>query len=328
MSKWKLAMGTAAALLVVAVGVGLAFAPVVFAEMWPWLFRLHLPMTPPALIAGGPLAGPAAGTVVDGYWRIELIAPGTYAIGEPQDNPDNYEYLLIGKQRALLVDSGSSPTHDIHAALATLTSLPVTVIPTHLHFDHTNGLRFFSSIAMIDLPETRQRIRDGVFHVSRYEYMGWFFPVAAPAFRVTEWVKPGEWIDLGGRSVQVLWTPGHTATSISVYDPAVKLLFTGDLIYPGSLYAFMPDSSLSSYEATASRLLATLPAGAMIYGGHCCRNDAVAQAPWMPMSDLQDVQAAVQAIEDHKAKGRGFLLRRFPVNSRMTMITLYPLGNR
>jgi glyoxylase-like metal-dependent hydrolase (beta-lactamase superfamily II) len=76
--------------------------------------------------------------------------------------------------------------------------------------------------------------------------------------RLSEWVKPGGYIDLGGRRVRALWTPGHTTTSVSIHDPAAKLLFTGDCMT--SLYAFLPDSSLSAYEATADRLLATIPA--------------------------------------------------------------------
>jgi len=128
--------------------------------------------------------------------------------------------------------------------------------------------------------------------------------------------------------VQVLWTPGHTATSVSIHDPAAKLLFTGDLIYTTTLYAFMPDSSLSAYIATADRLLADMPPDTLIYGAHCCRNDVPAQAPWLQMSDLADVRQAAADILVGKAKGSGFLLRRFPVNARMTLLTFYPFGNR
>ena len=95
-----------------------------------------------------------------------------------------------------------------------------------------------------------------------------------------------------------------------------------------TLYAFMPDSSLSAYIATADRLLADMPPDTLIYGAHCCRNDVPAQAPWLQMSDLADVRQAAADILDGKAKGRGFLLRRFPVNARMTLLTFYPFGNR
>jgi len=323
MKMWKLA-GIFAAILIVLAGVSLALAPVVYAE----LARLMdpPPAWPPSSISEAPLPGPSSATVVDGYWWVQRIATDTYAIGEPQNQLDNFEYLLVGKSRALLIDGGATG-RDIHAALATLTNLPVTVIPTHLHYDHTNGLRNFTSIALIDLPETRSRVREGVVYLGRYQYLG-----AAgqdpPRFRVTEWVRPDGYIDLGERRVQVLWTPGHTPSSISVHDPGAKMLFTGDLIYTTTLYAFLPGSSLSAYLATADRLLATLPGDTVIYGAHCCRNDAPPGAPWLDMDDLRDVRRAVENIRTGTATGRGFIIRRFPVNPRMTIVTLYPFANR
>ena len=322
----KLAAASVAALAVV-IGLGLAFAPFVYAEAFigpAWLHRA-MEASPVSGFAAQP--GPAVGNVVGGHWRVQPIAPNTWAIGEPQDDPDNYEYLLVGKTRALLIDAGAHK-RDIRPVLAGLTSLPVTVIPTHLHFDHTNGLRHFASVALIDLPATRARVKDGVLHLGRYQYMGSPEDGDPPPFRVTEWVKPDGYIELGGRRVQVLWTPGHTATSVSIHDPAAKLLFTGDLIYTTTLYAFMPDSSLSAYAATADRLLAAAPADTVIYGAHCCRNDAPAQAPWLSMDDLRDLRQAVADIQAGRARGHGFLLRRFPVNARMTLLTFYPFGNR
>jgi len=324
MKMWKL-LGSGAAILTALAGVSLAFAPVVYVE----LARItkSFPLWPPETVSVKPLAGPASGGVIDGFWLQQQIAPDTYAIGEPQNEPDNFEYLLIGKNRALLIDAGAT-ARDIHPALSALTSLPVTVIPTHLHYDHTNGLRNFSSIALIDLPETRARVRDGMVHLGRNQYLNDFGQDPPPVFRVTEWIKPDSYIDLGDRRVQVLWTPGHTTTSISVHDPAAKLLFTGDYIYTTTLYAFLPDSSLSSYVATAGRLLAALPGDTLIYGGHCCRNDAPPTAPWLDMNDLRDVRRSVDDIRSGSATGHGFILRRFPVNSRMTIVTFYPFGNR
>ncbi|THD57953.1 MBL fold metallo-hydrolase [Phenylobacterium sp.] len=326
MKLWKGA-SVAAAVLAVLIGLALAFAPILYAEafMGPaWLRQLT---APPSQAGYDARPGPAAGTVAEGYWRVQQIAPATWAIGEPQNDPDNYEYLLVGKTRALLIDAGST-TRDMRPVLAGLTSLPVTVIPTHLHFDHTNGLRHFADVALIDLPQTRASFHEGRFHLSRYQFMHLGQAGGPPVFPVTKWVKPDGVIDLGGRQVQVLSTPGHTATSVSIHDPAAKLLFTGDLIYTTTLYAFMPDSSLSAYVSTADRLLATIPADTTIYGAHCCRNDAPAQAPWMKMNDLRDVRQAAADIQSGKGRGRGLIIRRFPVNSRMTLLTLYPFGNR
>ena len=271
-----------------------------------------------------PLPGKMTGTVVDGYWRVEKIAPDTWAIGEPASEPDNYEYLLVGKRRALLIDSGATRNHNILRVIAGLTALPVTVVPSHLHHDHTNGLDFFRDIKLIDLPETRGRAQGNDVRLGRYQYGRW----SLVKLTVTQWIKPGETIDLGGRSVTILSTPGHTTSSVSVWEPAGKRLYTGDFLYPTTLYAFAPDSSLLAYITSIDKLLALLPPGTRLYGAHCCRNDAPPQAPWLSTSDLEDTRTAIKQIQAGEIEGRGFIIRRFPVNSRMTILTLYPLANR
>jgi hydroxyacylglutathione hydrolase len=52
--------------------------------------------------------------------------------------------------------------------------------------------------------------RAALFTPSRYEYLGMFDHLVPPTFNVTEWVKPGTTIDLGGRVLRVLHVPGHT----------------------------------------------------------------------------------------------------------------------
>ena len=271
-----------------------------------------------------PLRGKRTGTVVDGYWRVVKIAPDTWAIGEPASEPDNYEYLLVGKRRALLIDSGATRNHNILRVIAGLTALPVTVVPSHLHHDHTNGLDFFRDIKLIDLPETRGRAQGNDVRLGRYQYGRW----SLVKLTVTQWIKPGETIDLGGRSVTILSTPGHTTSSVSVWEPAGKRLYTGDFLYPTTLYAFAPDSSLLAYITSIDKLLALLPPGTRLYGAHCCRNDAPPQAPWLSTSDFEDTRTAIKQIQAGEIEGRGFIIRRFPVNSRMTILTLYPLANR
>lgn len=304
----------------------LAVAPFVFAELTMAAAHFGVSVMPAAANPAqfDPLPGKAAGSVVNGHWRVEQIAPDTWAIGEPAAAPDNYANLLVGSRRALLVDSGATRDHDLSPVIAGLTALPVTVMPSHLHHDHTNGLAHFRDIALIDLPATRRRAQGNHVQLGRYQYGRWS-PID---FTVQQWIKPGHSIDLGGRSVTVLATPGHTTSSVSVWEPAGRRLYTGDFLYPTTLYAFAPDSSLSTYVGTIDRLLALLPPDTRLYGAHCCRNDAPPQAPWLSTRDLADTRAAIQRIEAGNLEGRGIIIRRFPVNERMTMLTLYPLANR
>lgn len=308
-------------LVLVLLGLLLANAPLVYAELR--MAGLNLAPSPDDPKAFEPKPGPALGRVMGGYWRVQALAPGVWAIGEPADSPDNYEYLLVGTERALLIDAGATK-RDLGAVVRQLTDRPLTVLPTHLHFDHATGLRNFDRIALIDLPETRALARGDLVQLGRYQ----FFAPHPPSFMVSRWLKPGATLDLGGKLVRILSTPGHTASSVSIYDPVDRMLFTGDFLYPTTLYAFGPDTSLSAYQASAERLLRDLPVNTMIYGAHCCRNDGPAQAPRLDFGDLRAAHDAIAAVRAGKARGKGFIMRRFPVNARMTLLTLYPFGNR
>ena len=308
-----------AALIVAVSGPALIFAPYVGSELSAWI-------EPHDIVDPAP-ADLGAGHMVDDYWAVQPIDASTTAIGEPRYYQQNYEYLIAGERRALLFDAGSG-TRDITGVVAGLTQLPVTVLPSHLHFDHTGGIRPFASIAMIDLPATRADVTNGRFTIGRYEFHGMSDGLKAPTFTVTEWLKPGATIDLGGRILTVLHVPGHTPTSVALYDAATHQLFAGDFIYPTTLYAFLPGSSLSAYRQTTRRLLGMLPPDTKIWTAHCCRAGEKVSAPWLTIGDLKDLDAALAAIEAGHAHSTGFFPRRFPVNGQMTIFTGFSWNNR
>jgi hydroxyacylglutathione hydrolase len=317
----RLAMCAIWAAVVVAVLVGLAlvFAPYLFAE-------LSASLEPHAIVdPAKPDLG--AGRMVDDYWAVQNIDANTYALGEPRYYQANYAYLIVGGRRALLFDAGSG-TRAITGVVTSLTHLPVMVMPSHLHFDHTGGIAPFMSVAMIDLPDIRADVTNGRLTPSRYEYLGMIDGLVPPTFSVTEWVKPGTTIDLGGRVLRVLHVPGHTHSSVALYDAATHQLFAGDFIYPTTLYAFLPGASLAEYRATTRELLATLPADTKIWTAHCCRVGERTSAPWLTMSDLRDLNTALTSIQSGESHSAGFFPRRFPVNHQMTLATGFPWNNR
>lgn len=314
---------TASALIAVgilaAAALAAVYAPYVYAELLPWI-------DPHTIVDPAP-AKPAKGRMVDDYFAVQELGSGTFAIGEPRYYQQNYSYLIVGEKRALLFDSGSG-TRDISGVVASLTSLPVTVMVSHLHFDHLGGIVPFDHLAMIDVPQTRADVADGRFTPTRYEYLGLIDGRPPPSMRVAEWLVPGAVIDLGGRSLTVLSTPGHTASSAALFDPVSRRLFIGDYVYPTVLYAFLPGASLSSYQQTAQRLLATLPAETVLWTAHCCRKGEGISAPWLDMADLRDVDTVLRRALAGAAKSGGFYPRVFLVNGQMTLATGFPWNNR
>lgn len=305
--------------LFLSIAVAAFYAPYVDSELARWL-------DPHSIVDPAPVKI-AKGEMVDDYFAVEDLGDGTFAIGEPRYYQQNYSYLIVGETSAVLFDSGSG-TRDISAVIGRLTTLPVMVIVSHLHFDHLGGIGPFGQLAMIDLPETRRDVSGAFFHPSRYEYMGFVDHRSAPSVRIGEWLMPGAIIDLGGRSLKVLSTPGHTPSSVALFDARLKRLFIGDFIYPTTLYAFLPGASLSAYQATAKTLLDTLPSDTVLWTAHCCRKSEGVSAPWLSMKDLRDLDVTLTAVRAGKAKSHGFYPRVFPVNSQMTLATGFSWNNQ
>jgi hydroxyacylglutathione hydrolase len=306
---------------------GAVFAPYVYPE---WEHQLHGKET---AILPRPTV-PVAGRWVDDYFVVEPIDERTIAIGEPRYYQGNYSYLLLGDQRAVLFDAGTG-TRDIVPVVRALTTLPVTVIASHLHFDHVGALGHFDRTAVLDVPALRARVRDSMLTLGRYEFMGFTQDLVPPTFRVDEWWAAGTTIDLGGRTVRVLPTPGHTPTSVSLYDGQHHQLFVGDYLYPGHLYAFLPGSSRSAYLATTRQLLSTLDPTTRIYCAHMQDPPAPVRAPVLEVADLQALERTLNAMQEGTISGidpgglgstAGFP-RVFPVRGIVTFATGYRWNN-
>ena len=316
---WRKRLRYAAAVIVMASLVAAACAPYVYSEVAFTLAGSAPTLLPPPTVA-------VAGRWVDDYFVVETIDPTTFAIGEPRYYQGNYSYLIVGGSRAVLFDAGTG-TRDIVPVVRALTSLPVTVIPSHLHFDHVGALGRFDRTALIDDPSLRARLHNAELTLRRYEFMGFIDRLKPPTFRVDEWWPADSIVDLGHRQLRVLSTPGHTRTSVSLYDAARHQLFAGDFLYPGELYAFLPGASREAYLRTTERLLAVIDPTSSILTAHMQDPPAPVHAPVMGVADLRAVDAALEAIEAGSAQSSGFYPRIFPVAGIVTFATGLPWNN-
>jgi hydroxyacylglutathione hydrolase len=175
----------------------------------------------------------------------------------------NSNYLLLGDKRALLIDTGSGFS-DLQGVVTALTELPITVLPTHLHWDHVGGIEQFEHHAMLDVPAVRDLICGSEL---RTRYVS-SLSVRGHHFTVDEWLAPDSELDLGRRPLQIMATPGHSRDGLSVLDRQNRLLVVGDLIYDGCLLAALPGSSLAGYTKSLQALSQVADAVDTLLPGH------------------------------------------------------------
>jgi glyoxylase-like metal-dependent hydrolase (beta-lactamase superfamily II) len=157
----------------------------------------------------------------------------------------NFDYLLVDEssKQAMAIDSGWETGPVVRTASEGGMRVRY-VVATHGHFDHTETLAQLA----------RRLGAKTVAHESS---------AVNPDIKV----RDGELLDLGGSSVRVIHTPGHTPDSICLFDG--KNLFTGDTLFIGNCGRVdLPGGSAAELFHSLHDVLMALPPETMIYPGH------------------------------------------------------------
>jgi len=213
----------------------------------------------------------------------------------------NFMYLLLGMDKALLLDTGDLQDAD---SLLPRTGLPLTqavrgilaerqppleliVAHTHSHGDHV----FWDS----EFPP------DAVVGHDRKSIM--------ERFGLSDWPDGRAVFDLGGRPLDVFPIPGHEPHHIALYDRNTRILLTGDMLYPGVLT--VPVAAWETYRQSAARLAdfaaqnpVSLVLGAHIEAKKTARQFYDPQTPFQPdehalplgVEHVRELHQACQAI--------------------------------
>jgi len=215
--------------------------------------------------------------VPDKWFEVYRIRPGLFAIYEPHQQEEIISYLIVGEKQALLFDTGMGISN-IQGVVAGLTKLPVSVVNSHTHNDHVGDNWRFSDVYGMDTDFTRANTRgsreDAQAELAPGEICGALPPgfdskaYSTKPFHITRWLHDGDKIDLGGRTLQVIGTPGHTRDSIALLDEKNGLLFTGDTFYAGPIYLYRPETDLDAYVASMQKLAAMAPRLTLLLPAH------------------------------------------------------------
>lgn len=241
----------------------------------------------------------------EGYFDIEQIAPAVWKIYE---NFEASMYLVCGSERAALIDSAYG-FRDIGAVVRSLTDLPVFVINTHGHGDHVFGNRFFGEAYMnsADLPLYEGTVYEFGELIHNEEFLRENADKAEPAalaatvFPKAEELRDGDVIDLGGKKLEAIAVPGHTAGSIALLDREDGFLFSGDAVIE-HCWMFLEESLEPAVYLDALRRLRPIVAEAgvtKIYNGHYA---------WKPMEPaiLDELIAGLGNVVAGTAAGKPY----------------------
>lgn len=195
--------------------------------------QVAAPVPPPAIEPGllprvWPVSGPNCMDSQSPDWQVQEYNLDTYILRESGcshwEKP--FIYLLFGRDRALLEDSGAGRS-EVDVAVQKVVAqwarrnnrepVPVTLIHSHGHGDHKSGDPRFASLPNFTIiPSNPEAIRK--------------------ALGTEKWPTEIGTIDLGNRTIDVIPCPGHDPSSIALYDRRTGLLLTGDSMYPGRIY--------------------------------------------------------------------------------------------
>lgn len=167
--------------------------------------------------------------------RIQAHAVDEHTYLLRQSKAVHYEapfmYLLMGNDRAVLLDTGATADPALFPLRQTVDSIleawladnphgsyELVVAHTHAHADHVAGDGQFAGRADTTVV--------GVDLASVQSFFGF-----------SQWPEQVVQFDLGGRILEITGIPGHHETCLAIFDPWMEFLLSGDTVYPGRLYA-------------------------------------------------------------------------------------------
>jgi hydroxyacylglutathione hydrolase len=180
-------------------------------------------------------------------WQVHEYNPNFYILRQSPctDFEKPFIYLLFGKDKALLMDTGSRNGNLAPTLLRTIknwlsrngrSNIPLIVVHSHEHEDHTWGDAEIQAIKDPAMPVT--------FVPSEVEATKRFYGIE-------HWPTDIGHVDLGARVIDVIPIPGHSAASVAFYDRNTAILLAGDSLYPGRLYV----RDFSGFQDSIERMI-------------------------------------------------------------------------
>jgi glyoxylase-like metal-dependent hydrolase (beta-lactamase superfamily II) len=212
------------------------------------------------------------------WFEVVRFPKGVTMISEPGHSEDVKSYLVEGDRDVAVLDTGMG-VGDFARLVAKLSDRVPIVLHSHAHFDHVGASARFEQV-LVHASEAGD-IREGV---PNERFRGWFEPEHLVGDRLpddfdleqariepcepTGTIEPGQRFDLGGRVLEAFHTPGHSPGGITLLDRENRLLFPGDAVYAGPMFAWRPYSDPVVYRDSLRRLAELADLVDVVYPSH------------------------------------------------------------
>ena len=221
-----------------------------------------------------------------GWFVVREAAREIYAICEPYHEQNGCFFVILGTDKALVFDTGLG-IYDPKPLVEELADgREIIVVNSHFHFDHTGGNHFFDE-CWLNVDDISRLVANHGLHTDliKDQVRDEAFPMGVPVgfnqetygtepFRYRK-VYEGQIFDLGGRTLEVLFTPGHSEDGICLLDKTNDTVLCGDLFYLGALYCQFNSMEFGhsdpvQYRNSLKKLYARISDGTKIL---CCHNE-------------------------------------------------------
>ena len=236
--------------------------------------------------------------VREDWFEVVRFPDGVTMIAEPGHAEDVKSYLVEGERDVAVLDTGMG-VGDFAGLVASLSNRQPIVLHSHAHFDHIGASGRFQRV-YVHASEADD-LRAGY---PNERFRPWFEPehlvgdrlpygFDADTARISGCepagaIEHGQRFDLGGRVLEAFHTPGHSSGGITLLDREARILFPGDAIYEGPMFAWRPYSDPVAYRESLRLLVELSELVDFVYPSHN-------RAPILPDA-VRAMQAAYEVI--------------------------------
>ncbi|HLY48768.1 MAG TPA: MBL fold metallo-hydrolase [Solirubrobacteraceae bacterium] len=187
-----------------------------------------------------------------------------FTVGPVQENC--FVVRERGARRAVIVDPGDEADRLLNALDELEVETVEAILVTHTHFDHIGAVAPVAGAtgAPVYCPQLETEVLANIM-----DYVPW--PGFGPfeSYEADHTVEGGETLELAGLSFDVVFTPGHSPGHVTYALPAHDALFSGDVLFQGSVGRVdLPGGDWPTLLSSIESLVESFPPETTVHPGH------------------------------------------------------------